>query len=942
MLRVLSCLVTEHNWWLVVLAGLVCFISSYSVIDLGRHARSAHGVARLLWIAMAGLAGGFGIWATHFIAMLAYDPGVPIAYDLGTTVVSLVIAVAFICAGIAVAIWLPSRAAALSGGAIVGLGVGSMHYIGMAAMELPARIDWAYDLIAASILIGAVMAGLALIVARRRQDATGALQGALVLTLAIVSLHFTGMGAVTVTPDPTRGASASAVPTDMLAYGVAVAAMLLVGLGLFTALVSRRARAATAAGERMFRILVEGVRDYALYLLKPDGRVANWNEGAHRIKGYAAEEIVGQHFSCFYEETDRAAGLPQQALETALNEGTFEAEGWRVRKDGSRFWAHVVIGPIRDEAGRLVGFSKITRDITARKASQDSLRKVSHQLDLALTHMSQGLALFDPGHRLVLANGRLAQIFSLPAASIEPGMPLDGLLARLDGDAGDPARTAALGTRHLAIVASGSASVVTEEFPGGRSISLSYRPIADGSFVVTFEDITERRRSEARIAHMARHDALTGLPNRLTFKDHLQRLIAEARGEDRIAVIGIDLDRFKEINDLRGHGIGDLVLQTLARRMSEVLRDDEFVARLGGDEFAAVKRMDDEEDLIDFLGRLEAALFAVITIDDMEIQPGASIGVALFPEDGRQAEQLVNNSDLAMYRAKAAIGQNICFYEAQMDEAVRRRRKLAKELRLAFDAGQFSLHYQVQKSVTTGETTGYEVLLRWTHPERGLVPPSEFIPVAEESGMILALGEWVLRTASAEAARWLHPYRIAVNLSPLQLSQADFVERLRSILAETGLAPSRLELEITESAIISDKERALHMLREMKALGVTVAIDDFGTGYSSLETLRAFPFDKIKLDRSFMLEVETSQQAKAIIRAILALGRSLEVPVLAEGVETADQLMLLSREGCNEAQGFLLGRPKPVDEIDSLMATASPPLAPDEPADSLPERATAV
>jgi diguanylate cyclase (GGDEF)-like protein/PAS domain S-box-containing protein len=941
MLRILSCLATEHNWWLVALAGLICFISSYSVVDLGRLARSARGSARLLWIAMAGLAGGFGIWATHFIAMLAYDPGMPAAYELTATVASLLIAMAFITAGIVTAIAAPGPAAPVVGGLIVGLGVGAMHYVGMSALELPARIIWSHDLVAASILIGAALAGLAFWLARRRQDLAGALQGALALTLAIVSLHFTGMGAVTVMPDPTRLVSPSAVPGAVLAYAAAAAAILLVGLGLFTALVSRRARAATAASERMFRILVEGVRDYALYLLTPEGLVANWNAGARRIKGYEAEEIVGRHFSCFYEEADRAAGLPQRALETALAEGRFEAESWRLRKDGSRFWAHVVIGPIRDEAGRLVGFSKITRDVTAQKASQDRLREVSHRLDLALTHMSQGLALFDAGHRLVLANGRLAQIFGLPSDAIEPGLDLKALLERLDGGEGDAARTAALCARHRDIVAAGEASVVTEEFAGGRSISLSYRPIGDGSFVVTFEDITERRRSEARIAHMARHDALTGLPNRLTFHEHLQRWIDEARDGDRIAVIGIDLDRFKDINDLRGHGIGDLVLQTLARRMTEMLGEGEFVARLGGDEFAALKRLDDEEDLMDFLSRLETSLFDRIVIDEVEILPGASLGVALFPEDGRQVDQLVNNADLAMYRAKSAIGQTICFYEAQMDEAVRRRRQLAKELRLAFDTGQLSLFYQVQKSVTTGETTGYEVLLRWHHPVRGPVSPAEFIPVAEESGMILALGEWVLRTACAEAAGWSKPYRIAVNLSPLQLAQADFVMRLRAILAETGLAPSRLELEITESTIISDKERALHMLREMKALGVSVAIDDFGTGYSSLETLRAFPFDKIKLDRSFMSEVETSQQAKAIIRAILALGRSLEVPVLAEGVETADQLLLLSREGCNEAQGYLLGRPKPIDEIASLRQTFSPTLAPADPAEPLAALATA-
>ena len=313
---------------------------------------------------------------------------------------------------------------------------------------------------------------------------------------------------------------------------------------------------------------------------------------------------------------------------------------------------------------------------------------------------------------------------------------------------------------------------------------------------------------------------------------------------------------------------------------------------------------------------------------------GASIGIALYPEDARDRDQLINNADLAMYRAKATIGQSVAFYEARMDEQVRQRRALAKSLWEAIDEGQFHLHYQVQKSVSSGRITGYEVLLRWTHPQHGRISPADFIPIAESCGAIVPLGDWVLRTACAEAAGWWHPYKIAVNLSPVQLGHGDFVGRLAAILEETGLAPERLELEITESTIIADKERALQLLRDIKALGVTVAIDDFGTGYSSLETLRSFPFDKIKLDRSFMTEVENSPQAKAIIRAILALGRSLEVPVLAEGVETGEQLRLLNREGCDEAQGFLLGRPQAREDIPELgaamkSAPSSPPLVPE-------------
>jgi diguanylate cyclase (GGDEF)-like protein/PAS domain S-box-containing protein len=937
MLRVLTCLTFEHNWWLVGLAGLICFIASYSVIDIGRHARAADGAGRLSWIVTAGTAAGFGIWATHFIAMLAYDPGVVAGYDVFLTVTSLLVAIAITSAGLMLGILWPWRWSSFAGGALVGVGVSAMHYLGMSALQIPGRITFAPDLVIASVVLGAVLAGTALQWARMRQDFIGALRGAGLLTLAICTMHFTAMGAVTVVPDPAQPMSAAAMPTVVMAYAVAVAAGLLISLGLFTVFISRRARAARAASERMFRILVEGVTDYALYMLHPDGRVANWNEGARRAKGYTAEEIVGEHFSRFYSAEDRKKSLPEKALQTALDQGRFEAEGWRLRKDGSRFWAHVVIEPIHDEQGTLIGFAKITRDVTAQKADRIRMQETSRRLDLALSNMTQGLCLFDQEERLVLVNKRLAEIFGVAAERIATGMTMRTLFEVI-APATSPENTAeAMYRRHHVLIEAEEASVLTEEFGHGQIISLSHRPIGDGTWVTTFEDITERRRSEAKIAHMARHDALTGLPNRVSFNERVDRALAEPKAGHKLAVIGIDLDRFKEINDLRGHATGDLVLQTLSTRMAETLKEGEFVARFGGDEFAAVKHFSDQDELMDFAARLEACLFGTIAFDGFEVSPGASMGIAIHPDDATSCEQLINNADLAMYRAKASITETVCFYEARMDEAVRVRRSLAKELWNGIDEGQFSLFYQVQKSVSSGDITGYEVLLRWRHPERGLVPPSEFIPIAEECGAILPLGEWVLRTACLEAARWPEPYKIAVNLSAIQMSHGDLVGILKDALAKSGLAPSRLELEITESTIIADKERALHLLREIKALGVTVAIDDFGTGYSSLDTLRSFPFDKIKLDRTFMTEIESSQQAKAIIRAILALGRSLEVPVLAEGVETSDQLALLKREGCDEAQGYLLGRPKPRDAISELaelgengLPVASPALAPEQ------------
>ncbi|MBN3818804.1 EAL domain-containing protein [Paraburkholderia sp. Se-20369] len=425
-----------------------------------------------------------------------------------------------------------------------------------------------------------------------------------------------------------------------------------------------------------------------------------------------------------------------------------------------------------------------------------------------------------------------------------------------------------------------------------------------------------RAESLEHLRRMALSDMLTGLPNRASFNERLdlELALAHERGA-KLALIGIDLNRFKEINDLRGHHAGDEVLRILARRMTNLLRDGEFIARIGGDEFAAICRMGSDAHLTEFLERLEPALYKTIRLDDYEIVPGASFGVAIYPDDATTKAVLVNNADLAMYRAKGSITRPVCFYEPAMDQLVRARRSLAADLRRAVADKQLSIHYQVQTSLTTGEVRGYEALLRWRHATLGAISPSEFIPLAEENGMIIDIGEWVLREACANAAGWEPPYIVAVNVSAVQFMHTDLTKLVADVLEETRLPPARLQLELTESTIFAGRERALRTLREIKALGVTIALDDFGTGYSSLDTLRSFPFDRIKLDRSFVTDAETNPPDRAIVRAVLALGKSLGIPILAEGIETHDQLSLLTEEGCDEAQGFLLGRPVPLDEI---------------------------
>lgn len=426
-----------------------------------------------------------------------------------------------------------------------------------------------------------------------------------------------------------------------------------------------------------------------------------------------------------------------------------------------------------------------------------------------------------------------------------------------------------------------------------------------------------RETQDAQLRHMALHDPLTGLPNRTSFHARLDARLAGLKAE-HTAVAAIDLNRFKEINDGWGHAAGDHVLCELAERLRRFDGARHFAARLGGDEFCIILKTGDEIELQKLVQQLEGLLAEPIHWGELEASTGGSIGVAVYPRDGEDRDTLVRNADLAMYRAKSDPLLNICFYNAQLGEAVRERRQLANDLRHAIENDELALHYQVQTAIGTGEVRGYEALLRWTHPVRGAIPPVDFIPLAEANGLILSLGDWVLRKACLDAVTWPHPHKVAVNLSAIQLTHIGLPQQIHQVLIETGLPPARLEIELTETALIKDKVQSLHIMRQIKALGVSIALDDFGTGYSSLDTLRTFPFDKIKLDKSFTDELKTDHRSLAVVRAVLALAKSLAIPVLAEGIETQEQLDLLHLESCDEGQGYLLGRPAPIDIVAQL------------------------
>jgi diguanylate cyclase (GGDEF)-like protein/PAS domain S-box-containing protein len=785
MLTIYNCLVTEHDLRLVALAAVICALASYTAISLLHHVRKSAAGMQRVWLGVSAMSTGFGIWATHFIAMLAFTPGIPTAYNIALTGLSLIAAIVLtgIGLGVAVTAMAGPRWSTWLGGALVGGGIAAMHYTGMAAFEIMGRIVWDPILVAVSIMLGALIGAYALPVGLHGDSLKWKSLGALLLTLAICSHHFTAMGAAAVVPDPTVPLSETALPSGLLAIAVALASFIIVVLALGGVAVEMRER--------------------------------------------RRQEL----------EADRMRGLANAAVEGLLI------------CDGE------TIATVNDNFVALVGHS-----------AADSI---------VGTKLEQFLADADARLRLIARENELVET----------------VLLHSDGS-----------------------EIAVEAIQ--RIVDLGGKPHR----AIAIRDLRARKEAERNILFLAHHDALTGLPNRSTFNKKLdQEIEAALESGQRLAVLCLDLDRFKEVNDLFGHAAGDRALQAVAKRITGLLDDKQMMARLSGDEFAIIV-----PGLANpaTAGRIAETILEALqsSIEGVEsAQPiGTSIGIAICPDDATDRNALLSHADTALYRAKNEGRGTYRYFEAAMGAAVRERRLLEHDLRNAIPRGELRLVYQPQKCIRTGKVVGFEALLRWRHPMRGEISPAEFIPLAEDTGIILQIGEWVLRTACREAATWVEPLTVAVNVSAVQIHNASFAHAVHEILYETGLPAARLELEITETALIRDLNRALATLRRIKILGVRIAMDDFGTGYSSLSNLRAFPFDKIKIDGSFIKSVNINDQGAAIVRSVLGLGRALNLHVLAEGVETHAEFDFLKSELCNEAQGYLLGRPAEIETFRAL------------------------
>lgn len=795
MYRALVCLNAQHDAWVLPLAAIICWVSSHTALRLARQSSKSRGLEPWAWLSAAGFSAGAGVWSTHFIGMLGYDPGIVVGYDTRLTLLSLMAGVLASLIALTLGRWATSSTMAAAAGGVLGLGVAAMHFMGMASIQLPGTFVWDRTLILVSVLIGCSFSAVAFVAARHRGLKYSNAVAATLLTAAIAGLHFTAMGAVEITPDGTASTPMSGLPRLALASGIAAIMLAILGFAALALFADRMHRA---------------------------NRALRTSETALRIS--------------------------EERLALALDSGSDGLWDWDVATGTVWFsdrW-HTMLGYERGEIqGHVRSWIRLTHPDDVARARQ-----------LLTDHIERKTKTFECEQRVRNKSGAYTWVLS-------------------------------------------RGKVVARDATG-----------APLRIVGTHIDIAARKHAEQQIEYLALYDALTGLPNRTLFWDRLDRemVSAERRGHF-FAVLACDLDRFKSVNDSMGHPAGDSLLRKVAERLTAAIREGDTVARLGGDEFAIVLRgLDRPQNASTTAQHVIDAIQLPFDLDGRTVSVGISIGIAVGPQDGGNPDQLFKNADIALYRAKAAGRSTYRYYEPDMDAAIAERNALELDLREAVRLGEFELFYQPIIDLRNDKLSGFEGLMRWRSPTRGLVSPGDFIPLAEEIGLVVPLGAWALKEACSEAAGWPGDLRVAVNASTVQFAELGLEYAVVTALAASGLPPHRLELEITESVLMGDTESAIACLHRLRGLGVHIALDDFGTGFSSLSYLRRFPFDKIKIDRSFIHEIGDADTA-AIVRAIVGLAERLGANITAEGVEDEIQLAHVRREGFTEAQGYLLSKP---------------------------------
>jgi len=558
---------------------------------------------------------------------------------------------------------------------------------------------------------------------------------------------------------------------------------------------------------------------------------------------------------------------------------------------------------------------------------KQELEQLNGWFEIALDNMARGLSMFDADQRLIVCNKMYREIYQLPEELTRPGTPLAELVrfhVRRESGSDRPEdvhKQRKWIDHHVSELARGKSFSYVQDMKDGRIILVTNQPLAGGGWVDLQEDITEKRHAEQKISWLARNDTLTRIANRFHFNEQLENALSDLQPGDGFAILWLDLDKFKDVNDTFGHPAGDLLLTSVADRLRDTVRAPDLIGRLGGDEFAVLQRNAKRKRDAEHLAvRLLRSLSQPHQVGEQRLQVDASIGIALAPKDGSSIDELLKNVDIALYKAKAQGGGCFAFFELGEDELFRERHQFQADLRSALTRKELALHYQPIINVKTNAVTSFEALMRWYHPVRGLILPDDFIPIAEQTGAIVPMGEWALRQACKDAVAWPEPVNVTVNLSSVQFEQGGLVEATQRALEQSGLPAERLELEITESVLLCDVPSTQETLRRLHDLGVQIVLDDFGTAFASLSYLQSFPFDKLKIDRSFVRDITNRADCLAIVEAVTNLARNLKIDTVAEGIETREHFASASEAGCDEVQGYYFSRPVPANQVSEVLA----------------------
>jgi len=931
-------MLATYDPWAVGLSVAIAVFASYTALDLASRVTAAERrAAILLWVLGGAFSMGIGIWSMHFIGMLAYQLPIPLAYDVPITLLSMLPAIAISALALYVIRQRSRRLRNLIlSGLLMGVGIVAMHYTGMAAMRMQPAIQYDPGLFALSVLIAVGAATAALWIAGLfHSGEIGAkvlyqkLASALVMGLAISGMHYTGMAAANVAPGSVCLVTPYGVASQWLAVmvggGTFVILSVTILVSVFDARLAHQAQAMLAdlkAVQSFLSSIVENMPNMVFVKDAAELRFRHFNRAGERLTGYQRDQLIGKNDYDFFPREQAEFFIAKDREVLAKNSELVIGEESITRADGTTRLLKTVKLPIPDEQGKPKYLLGISEDITDRKRAEEQLRIAAR----AFENTADGVIIYDAQRRIISVNKSFTtitgyeeqEVVGKPAEFLRPAKQDDAFYRDLDSVVDEKGRWQGEMVRRRKN---------GEVYPALCSVSaVKDDKGAVTNYVTVFNDISSFKEYEAKLEFIAHHDSLTGLPNRALFQERFrQALVRARRHKATLAVLFIDLDEFKTINDSLGHHVGDELLQVVATRLQECVRESDVVARLGGDEFTVLlDELKRSQDAARVAEKILEALAKPYSARGHELSTSASIGVSCYPEDGADVETLLKNADAAMYQAKGHGRNNCQFFSAELNDRAYGMLLMKNSLRLALQRDEFLLHYQPRFNLTSGAVCGMEALIRWRHPEDGEIPPAKFIPLAEETGLIVPIGEWVLRTACAQLREWralgIRTMRMAVNLSPRQFRQADLTARISTILRDTGLSADDLELEITEGVVMQDPEASEKMLRELKASGIAISIDDFGTGYSSLGYLKRFPIDYLKIDRAFVRELHKNPADVAIVRAIIALARGLNMSVIAEGVELEEQGKLLTLFGCDEAQGYLYSKPRPAHELGELLA----------------------